>query len=51
MNITIKCADCGRQITTRVLIGKKVDTEIEIHACYHGQRYGKKELIEDKYNG
>ena len=32
MTITIKCADCGRDLGTRVVMGKK-DATIEVHGC------------------
>ena len=41
MNITTKCADCGRDMGTQVVLGKQCDVTIEVHACYHGKLYGK----------
>ena len=41
MNITIRCADCGRAMGTQVILGKNRDVTIERHACKHGQLWGK----------
>lgn len=42
MNVTVRCADCGRVFGTQVFLGKKQDREIEIHACHHRRLYGNK---------
>lgn len=39
MDIKVICADCGRHIGTFVRLGKRQDTEVEIHACYHKDTY------------
>lgn len=50
MNVTIICDDCGRKMGTQVLLGKKQDREIRVHACFHNEQgYGEdKEIVPGK---
>ena len=50
MIIKIKCADCGRELAGFVITetGTK-GIEVEVHACYHRKKYGKKKSKEAEW--